>query len=176
MSAAHNISFLLDQFLVKYRFSFPILLFFTVKSPTVTQRSVSQENAFKKSKNPSPFLRKTIGSNIFFFSNWKQFQVFEIAKFEFKVTVHYGLWTKCIQLWPLYSHLADWTVYLTLIIYSFLHKCVCTFPQHGQCLSVVLVAGYFLLDQGRNNYNTHNYSRSVVFLSPTTKFISNIWH
>ena len=26
-----------------------------VKSPSVTQRSVSQENAFKKSKNPSPF-------------------------------------------------------------------------------------------------------------------------
>ena len=28
---------------------------FTVKSPSVTQRSVSQENAFKKSRNPSPF-------------------------------------------------------------------------------------------------------------------------
>ena len=37
--------------------------FFTVKSPSVTQRSVSQENAFKKSKNPSPFFRKTVGSN-----------------------------------------------------------------------------------------------------------------
>ena len=36
---------------------------FTVKSPSVTQRSVSQENAFKKSKNPSPFFRKIIGSN-----------------------------------------------------------------------------------------------------------------
>ena len=41
----------------------PILHFFNVKLPSVTQRSVSQENAFKKSKNPSPFLRKTIGSN-----------------------------------------------------------------------------------------------------------------
>ena len=39
------------------------ILFFTVKSPNVTQRSVFQENAFKKSKNPSPFLCKTIGSN-----------------------------------------------------------------------------------------------------------------
>ena len=39
--------------------------FFTVKSPSVTQRSVSYENAFKKSKNPSPlfFSCKTIGSN-----------------------------------------------------------------------------------------------------------------
>ena len=38
-------------------------LFFTVKSPGVTQRSVSQENAYKKSLNPSPFLHKTIGSD-----------------------------------------------------------------------------------------------------------------
>ena len=37
--------------------------FLTAKSPSVTQRSVSQENAFKKSKHPSPFFRKTIGSN-----------------------------------------------------------------------------------------------------------------
>ena len=36
---------------------------FTVKSPSITQRSVSQENAFKKSKNPSPFFHNTIGSN-----------------------------------------------------------------------------------------------------------------
>ena len=37
---------------------------FTVKSPSVTQRSVSQENAFKKSKNPSPFF-------FFFFQNYR---------------------------------------------------------------------------------------------------------
>ena len=37
--------------------------FFTVKSSSVTQRSVSQENVFKKSTNPSPFFRRTIGSN-----------------------------------------------------------------------------------------------------------------
>ena len=30
--------------------------FFTVKSPSVTQSSVSQENAFKKSKNPVALL------------------------------------------------------------------------------------------------------------------------
>ena len=39
---------------------------FTVKSPSVTQRSVSQENAYKKSYNPSPFLHKTIGSDNYF--------------------------------------------------------------------------------------------------------------
>ena len=30
-------------------------------------RSVSQENVFKKSKNPSPFLHKTIGTNNYLF-------------------------------------------------------------------------------------------------------------
>ena len=39
------------------------LPFFNVKSPSNTQRSVSQEKCYKKSKNPSPFSRKTIGSN-----------------------------------------------------------------------------------------------------------------
>ena len=40
-------TFQLNQFSVKYRFAFPILRFFIVKSPSVTQRSVSQENAYK---------------------------------------------------------------------------------------------------------------------------------
>ena len=31
----------------------------------------------------------------FFYSNWKQFQVCKIAKFEFKVTVHYGKTPSC---------------------------------------------------------------------------------
>ena len=44
--AAHHISFVLYQFSVKYRFPFPNFAFFTVKPPSVTQRSVSQENAF----------------------------------------------------------------------------------------------------------------------------------
>ena len=76
---------------------------FTGKSLSVTQRSVSQENAFIKSnKNPSLLFRRTIGSNSSFtLLNWKQFLVFKIAKFEFIVTVHYSLWAKCIQLWSL---------------------------------------------------------------------------
>ena len=40
--------------------------FFTVKSPSVNQRSVSLENTFKKNKTPSPLFRKTIGSNNYF--------------------------------------------------------------------------------------------------------------
>ena len=104
LSAAHHISFLLYRFSVKYRFPFPILRLFTVKSPSVTQRSLSEENAFIKSNNPSPFFFRKIGSNNSY-SNWKQFQVFKIATFEFNVTVYYGLWAKCTQLWPLNSGL-----------------------------------------------------------------------
>ena len=83
-----NIDFT-SQFYIFYR-----------KSYNVTQRSVSKENAFKKSKNLSPFLRKTIGSNKSFTLIENNFRFFKIAKFEFKVTVHYSLWAKCTQLWP----------------------------------------------------------------------------
>ena len=57
--------FYLINFSVKYRFPFPILCFLPKKSPNVTQGLVSQENAFKKSKNLLPFFFfcKTIGSN-----------------------------------------------------------------------------------------------------------------
>ena len=72
----------------------------TVKSPNVrpTQRSVSQENAFKKSKNMLPFFRKTTGSNNSFTLIENNLRFFKIAKFEFKVTVHYSLWARCTQL------------------------------------------------------------------------------
>ena len=95
LSATHHISFPLNGFSVKYRFPFTILRFFTIKSPSVTQRSVSQENAYKKSLNPSPFFHKTIGSYNSFTLIEKQFQVLKILKFEFKVTVHCGLLAKC---------------------------------------------------------------------------------
>ena len=70
MCAIHNcdylkhstFSFNLTDFQLNTDF-LPNFEFFTVKSPSVTQRSVSQENAYKKSKNPSPFLHKTIGSD-----------------------------------------------------------------------------------------------------------------
>ena len=42
---------------------FPILSFLPLNLPRVTQRSVAKENALKKSKNPSAFLPKAIGSN-----------------------------------------------------------------------------------------------------------------
>ena len=100
LSTAHHVSFLLNQFSVQCRFPFPIL-FFIVKSPSVTQRSVSQDNAFKKSKYPSAFLRKTIGSSNSFTLIENNFSFLKRVKFEFTVIVHYGLWAKCIQLWAL---------------------------------------------------------------------------
>ena len=52
----------------------------------------------KRTKNTSVFLRNIFGSNnsLTLIEN-----NFEIAKFESKVTVHYGLWAKCTQLWAL---------------------------------------------------------------------------
>ena len=100
LSAANHISFLPNRFSVKCKFLFPILLL-TVKSPTVTQRSVSQENAFKKNKNLSAFFRKTISSNNSFTLIENNFRVVKIAKIEFKVTVHYSVWAICTQLWRL---------------------------------------------------------------------------
>ena len=76
-------------------------IFFTVKSPSVTQRSVSQENAFKKSKNQSLFCRKTICSNNSFTLIENNFRFFKIAKFEFKVKVHYNLWQNAPSCDPL---------------------------------------------------------------------------
>ena len=42
--------------------SLPNFAVFTVKSVSVTKRSVSEESAFKKNRNPSAFFHKTIGS------------------------------------------------------------------------------------------------------------------
>ena len=41
--------------LAQIQISLPNFAFFSAKSPSVTQTPVSQENAFKKSKNPSFF-------------------------------------------------------------------------------------------------------------------------
>ena len=106
LSAAHHISFLLYHFSVKYGFPFPTMRLLPQKSPSVTQRWVSQENAFRMSINPSSFYSKLFAH--FFYSNWKQFQVLKIAKLEFKITVHSGLCAKCTKLWPLEGMVPKW--------------------------------------------------------------------
>ena len=76
LSTTHYILFLLNWFSVKNRFLSNFCVFI-IKSPGITQRSVSQENALKKSKTHHRFFFfffcKTMGSNIFFSvdSNWK---------------------------------------------------------------------------------------------------------
>ena len=57
--------------------------FFTLKSPGVNERSVSQETAFQKSKKTSRLFSQHYRLKYFFCSNWKQFQVFKVAKFEY---------------------------------------------------------------------------------------------
>ena len=118
----HHIPFLID-FQLKYGFPFPILRFFIVKSPSITLRLVSQENAFKKSKNLSLFFSpaKLIGSNNSFTLIENNFRFFKIAKFEFKVTVHHGVWAKCTQMWPLKNRrmpAKDLELSITCVIYG----------------------------------------------------------
>ena len=45
----------------------------------------------KEQKTHCPFFPK-LKAQMIFYSKLKQFQAFKIAKFEFKVSVYYGLW------------------------------------------------------------------------------------
>ena len=99
---------------------FFFFFFFIAKLPSVTQRSVSQENALKKSKNPSVFFSLKLS-----YSNWKQFQAFKKVKFDIKVTVHYSLWAKCTQLWPLNDNaLRNSRFMQTLFVYLYKFKLI----------------------------------------------------
>ena len=60
--------------------------FFSAKSHSVTQRLVYQENSLKRANTRRLFFAKQC------YSNWQQFSVSKISKFEFKLKVHYGLW------------------------------------------------------------------------------------
>ena len=91
-----------------FKFPLQILRFYHKITYSVTKRSINEESAFKKSKNPSAFFfffffffSQNYRLNSFFYSSWKQFQVVEIAKFEIRVTVHCGLGEKSTRLWPL---------------------------------------------------------------------------
>ena len=72
---SQHISFLLNRFSVKYIFPFPFFCFcFFVKSPSVTQRSVSHENAFKKSKNRRWFFFFFFFRRTFYTKHFQQLQ------------------------------------------------------------------------------------------------------
>ena len=68
LSDAHQMSFLLNRFSVKYRLPFPILCFFTPNHLALLKDRFLKKMLLKRAKT--------------------KFQVFKIAKFEFKVTVH----------------------------------------------------------------------------------------
>ena len=74
-----------------------IFAFSRAKSPSVTERAVSQENAFKKRKYSSPFLNKTIGLN-------NTFTLIE-SNFRFLryLTVQHSLWQNDPVVTPLFK-------------------------------------------------------------------------
>ena len=78
----------------EYRLPFPVLRGFFVHMVLLKDRF------FKKM-----FLKKVKTRRFFFFAKLSAqivlLKVLKIAKFEFMVTVHSGLWAKCTQMWPL---------------------------------------------------------------------------
>ena len=106
------------------------LFCFSLKSPCVIQRSVSQENTVKKTRTRH-LLKQNYRRKYFFFdSYWNQFQVFKIDWFEFSVTVHYGLWAKRIQVLPLKYTL---TLFFSCWFQSF-HKMLQENMENKLCL------------------------------------------
>ena len=97
LSSVNHISFLSNQFSVKWRFPFRVL---RLNYLALLKDRFLKKNVIKRAKTHRLF-SQNCRLKLFFYSNWKQFQVFKITKFEFKVTVHYGLWANCTQLWPL---------------------------------------------------------------------------
>ena len=73
-------------------------MFFTVKSPSVTHRLVSQEMLVKRAKPIAFFSRNTIGSNNSFTLIENNFRFLRLWSLN---SIHYGLWAKCTQLWLL---------------------------------------------------------------------------
>ena len=68
--------------------SLPNFEFFTVKSPTLLKDRFLKKMLLKRAKLRRIFFAKLQAQIILiYYSNWKQFQVFKIGKFEFKVTV-----------------------------------------------------------------------------------------
>ena len=154
----------LGQFREKWYLNFPSkFCVFTVKSPSVTKRSVNEESAFKKSENPSAFFFFFFFSpnyrlNSFFYTSWKQLQVIEIAKFEFSVTVHCGLGEKAPGCDPLSS------LKLVCILCMLCLHIYCTFL----CLYTMVVTLlaktqlYELTILGAYNGDVYNYYRPMV--------------
>ena len=97
---AHTIFSTLSIF-SKISISLPNFAFlFTVKSPIATQIKDRFLKKMLLKRATRRLFRNIIGHNNDFTLIEKK-KSYKIAEFEFKVTIHYGLWAKCTQLWPL---------------------------------------------------------------------------
>ena len=90
-STAYHISFLFHWFSVRYRFLFPNVRFLYLYHLALLKDQFLFEKMFLK--------RAKI--KYCFYLNWKQFQIFKIAVFEFKETIHCVLWEKAPSCIPL---------------------------------------------------------------------------
>ena len=98
----HHIKFQLIRFSVKYRFPFPILHFFIVKSPIALLKDRFLKKMLLKTAKTRRLFFAELYAQIDLLLKLKTIFVFffKIARFEFNVAVNYSLRSKCTQLWP----------------------------------------------------------------------------
>ena len=87
ITTAHHISFVLLSIFIHSPIPHHNLTFFFVKPPSVTHKKLSSEMFYKEQKAVAYF-QQNYKFKWCLYSNFKQFQVFEISTFEFKVTVN----------------------------------------------------------------------------------------
>ena len=88
----YSINFQLDK-------DFPsrCCIFYRKITKRYSKIGISRKWFLKRAKTCRFFCCKNYRLKLFFYTNWKQFQILKIAKFEFGVTVHHGLWEKMPQ-------------------------------------------------------------------------------
>ena len=92
--------FCLNDFQLNTDFSSQFCIFYC-KTTSLYSKNGFSRKCIQKEQKLIAFFSQGYRLKQFFYSNWKQFQVFKIVRCEFNVTVHYDLWAKCTQLWPL---------------------------------------------------------------------------
>ena len=129
---------------------------FTVKSPIVTQRWVSQEIASKKSL-------RLFSQNYILLLLLKTITGFkESVKFEFKVTVHCGLWANCSQLWSL-KHCKTASLFGSCSLIYALHYNNVENKHSIELLFMGLVIGCLYYDDCAQMLHTSKQSHPVKF-------------
>ena len=84
--------------------SLPKFAFFSIKSPNITQRSVSQENAFKKEQKPFGFShRKTSSVASPICQEGQSERTFPILAFSSRFSLFFSIFTRFSSLFPSFS-------------------------------------------------------------------------